>query len=66
MKKGAKIAFGIGGGLAVVLSRELGEIMDKLPEQFPERMNLGQQGAFQLGYYHQTQARYQGREKEEA
>ena len=56
----------IGGGLAVVLSRELGEIMDKLPEQFPERMNLGQQGAFQLGYYHQTQARYQGKEKEEA
>ena len=56
----------IGGGLQVVLDRELGEIMDKLNDGFPSRMNLAQQGAFQLGYYHQTQARYQGKNKEES
>lgn len=37
-------------------------ILDKLGEDFPTRLNLPQQGAFQLGYYHQTQARYQTKE----
>ena len=55
----------LNGGLAVVLNRELEAIMGKLPESFPVRMNLPQQGAFQLGYYHQTQARYQGKGKKE-
>ena len=30
---------------------------------YPTRMNLPQQGSFQLGYYHQTQARYQKKEE---
>ena len=55
----------IGGGLQVVLEKELGSIMGKLNDGFPTRLNLAQQGAFQLGYYHQTQARYQGKNKEE-
>lgn len=40
-------------------NKQLTELMDKLGETYPTRMNLPQQGAFQLGYYHQTQARYQ-------
>lgn len=52
-------------GLAVTKNRQLEEIMTKLPETFPSRLNLPQQGAFQLGYYHQTQARYQGKDKKE-
>lgn len=56
----------IGGGLQVVLDRNLQEIMDKIGEAFPARMNLAQQGAFQLGYYQQTQARSYGKKKEEA
>ncbi|HAB94229.1 MAG TPA: type I-C CRISPR-associated protein Cas8c/Csd1 [Lachnospiraceae bacterium] len=55
----------IGGGLEVKLNRDLTGVMSKLPEEFPSRMNLAQQGSFQLGYYHQTQARYQGGKKEE-
>ena len=56
----------IGGGLQVTLEKQLGEVMDKLSEEYPTRLNLAQQGAFQLGYYHQTQARYQGKNKEES
>ena len=36
----------------------LREMLDGLQEVFPACMNLPQQGAFQLGYYHQTQARF--------
>ena len=56
----------IGGGLQVVLEKEMQEVLDKVGEEFPARQSLAQQGAFQLGYYHQTQARYQGKNKEEA
>ena len=38
--------------------------MEKLDTAFPSRMTLPQQGAFQLGYYHQTQARYAGKKTE--
>ena len=38
------------------------ELADRLGEGYPARMNLPQQGAFQLGYYHQTQDRYQKKE----
>jgi CRISPR-associated protein Csd1 len=55
----------IGGGLQVTLDKNLTAVMGKLEEEFPARMNLQQQGAFQLGYYHQTIARYQGKNKEE-
>lgn len=37
---------------------QLGEIMNILDEGYPTVMSLPQQGSFQLGYYHQTQARY--------
>ena len=54
----------IGGGLSVVYSKQLQEIMDKLDETFPNRLTLPEQGSFQLGYYHQTSARYQGNKEE--
>ncbi len=41
--------------------RQLSELADRLGEGYPARMNLPQQGAFQLGYYHQAQARRQKR-----
>lgn len=37
---------------------QLGEIMNILDEGYPTVLSLPQQGSFQLGYYHQTQARY--------
>ena len=34
-------------------------------ESFPARMTLPEQGAFELGYYHQTQKRYEKKNKGE-
>lgn len=49
-------------GWQVYYNKQLGELLDKLAEEFPVNLNLQQQGSFQLGYYHQTQARYQKKE----
>lgn len=54
----------IGGGLQAVMAKEMQEILDKLGENFPKRMNLEQQGSFQLGYYHQKQAHFQSKKEE--
>ena len=40
-------------------------IKDVLGESYPARMTLAQQRSFDLGYYHQTQKRYEGKKKEE-
>ena len=50
------------GGFRVHYEKQLTELMSILPEEFPTRLNLPQQGAFQLGYYHQTQKRYEKKE----
>lgn len=34
-----------------------------LGEEFPTRLTLPQQGSFNLGYYHQTQKRYEKKEE---
>lgn len=49
-------------GLCVFYEKQLGEVASLLDTSFPARMSLPQQGAFQLGYYHQTQDRYQKKE----
>ncbi len=50
-------------GLAVFYEKQVTELCSRLGETYPTRMNLPQQGSFQLGYYHQTQARYQKKEE---
>ncbi len=48
-------------GLAVNLEKQVGQLLDLMelePTAFPKRLNLEQQGAFLLGYYHQRQARF--------
>lgn len=52
-------------GKRIYLEKQLSELMGLLPESFPTRLNLPQQGAFQLGYYHQTQKRYEKKKEEE-
>lgn len=52
-------------GQGIFYSKQLTELTDKLGETFPDRLSLPQQGAFQLGYYHQTQARYTKKEETE-
>ena len=51
------------GGLRVYYEKQLAEIIGILGEEFPARLSLPQQGAFQLGYYHQKTARYQKKEE---
>lgn len=50
-------------GLAIALDKQLTDLLNRLGENYPTRMNLPQQGAFQLGYYQQLQARYQKKEE---
>ena len=44
-------------------NEQLAQILLPLNEEFPNHLNLPQQGAFQLGYYHQTQKRYGQKEE---
>lgn len=50
-------------GQHIYFEKQLQAILDELAEDFPNRLNLPQQGSFQLGYYHQTQTRYQKKEE---
>ena len=53
-------------GLSISYEKQLTELFSRLDgTEYPARMNLPQQGSFQLGYYHQTQARYQKKEEKE-
>lgn len=45
-------------GLRVHYDRQIGQIKNILGETNPTRMSLPEQGSFNLGYYHQKQARY--------
>ena len=49
-------------GKKIFYDKQLTELMSKLRETYPNRTNLPQQGAFQLGYYHQTQYRFTKKE----
>ena len=52
-------------GRCVNYEKQIGKITSLLGPSFPARMSLPQQGAFQLGYYHQTQDRYQKKEEKQ-
>lgn len=45
-------------GLGIALELKLGEILAEVGTVFPTRLTLPQQGAFQLGYYHQREDWY--------
>ncbi len=45
-------------GQRVFYDKQLTELLGKLEDSYPDHLSLPQQGSFQLGYYHQTQARY--------
>jgi len=52
-------------GIYVNDSKQLTTLTALLTESFPKHHTLEEQGAFQLGYYHQTQKRYESKNKEE-
>lgn len=53
-------------GLAFSIEKELGEIMVKLPTEFPRHFSIENQGRFSIGYYHQKNARFGQSESVEA
>lgn len=53
LKEGSKIYF----------NKQIGEMSEIIGTEYPMRLNLPQQGSFQLGYYCQTQKRYQKKEE---
>ena len=52
------------GGQRVYYDKQVMALKGILGESYPARMTLAQQGAFDLGYYHQTQKRYTKKEDE--
>ena len=55
----------VDGGLAVHMNRQLQALMGMLDEAYPSRLNLNDQGIFQLGYYHQRQKRFEKKEEKD-
>lgn len=52
------------GGLRVFYDKQVMELKGVLGEEYPLRMSLPQQGSFNLGYYHQTQKRFEKKEEQ--
>ena len=55
----------LGQGSKVFYNRQLTELIGRMTQTYPARMTLPEQGAFEIGYYHQTQKRYEKKDKEE-
>ena len=53
----------LGGKAEAYYNSRIGEIMSCMSNDFPARLSLYDQGVFQIGYYHQTQARYTKKEE---
>ncbi len=50
-------------GLRTYYEKQISALISKLGEGYPPRLNLPQQGSFQLGYYHQNQSRFEKKEE---
>ena len=51
-------------GYRIFYDRQIGQVKDILGETYPLRLSLPEQGSFNLGYYHQKQARYTKKEEQ--
>lgn len=52
------------GGLRLFYDKQVMELKSVLGEEYPLRLSLPQQGSFNLGYYHQTQKRFEKKEEQ--
>ena len=50
-------------GPRIYYDRQIGEITGRFDTDYPARLDLRDQGIFQLGYYHQTQKRFMKKEE---
>ena len=48
---------------ATYYNKQIGELMECIPCTYPAHLTLPEQGAFQIGYYHQTQERFTKKEE---
>ncbi len=51
-------------GKRIWFEKQITDLLSILGDAFPTRLNLPQQGSFDLGYYHQTQKRYTKKEEQ--
>lgn len=51
--------------LETTYNKQLGQLFAKIGVTYPTRLTLPEQGAFQIGYYHQTQKRFTKKNEEE-
>ncbi len=52
-------------GLAIILEKQMMEIMDRLEVQIPKQLGVEEQAVFMLGYYQQTQKRFEKKQEDE-
>ena len=52
-------------GSKIFYNQQLTDLMVKLSQPYPAHMTLPEPGAFEIGYYHQTQKRYEKKDKED-
>ena len=52
------------GGLSIYYNKQMSDILSRFDTDYPARLSLYDQGIFQLGYYHQVQARYTKKEEQ--
>ena len=52
-------------GLRIYFENQILDLENRIHETVPVRLSLPEQGAFHLGYYHQTQKLFEGKSKEE-
>ncbi|WP_409969257.1 type I-C CRISPR-associated protein Cas8c/Csd1 [Bengtsoniella intestinalis] len=50
-------------GYKVYYDKQIQSLLSILQQEYPQRLTLPEQGTFQLGYYHQTQKRYEKKEE---
>lgn len=53
-------------GLQIYYNKQITELESRIRNEYPKRLNLYDQGTFQLGYYHQTQKRFAKEEENHA
>lgn len=55
----------LGDKQKIYYDRQITELLNKMNTAFPARLTLTEQGAFELGYYHQKQKRFEKKDREE-
>ena len=48
-------------GSEIFYGKQITSLVGRLMQPFPDRLSLPEQGAFEIGYYHQTQKRFEKR-----